>query len=152
MNTKSRPARWAMFARSPVNRLSMPTTEQSRLRSSSARCDPMKPAAPVITIRRFISRGGPASQRLSLENAAEECHPHDFQIERHGPVLDVVQVELDPFFEGRVAAPSVHLGPAGNAGLYLVAKHVLREAMLELVDEERPLGPRADNRHVASEH
>src|SRR6266480_4084151 len=132
----------------------------------------MKPAAPVMTIlRRFmISRGGPSprstplacgapspraargSQRLALENAAEERHPHDFQVERDGPVLDVVQVELDPFFERRVAAPSVYLSPAGNAGLHLVAQHVLREPMLELVDEERPLGPRADNRHITPQH
>ena len=39
-----------MFAVAPVRRLSMPTTEWPRSSSVSARCDPMKPAAPVMTI------------------------------------------------------------------------------------------------------
>ena len=50
-NTKSRSRRCAMLARSPVSRLSMPTTEWPRSSSASLRWDPMKPAAPVTTIR-----------------------------------------------------------------------------------------------------
>src|SRR4051794_7542093 len=123
MNTKSRPARCAMLARSPVSRLSMPTTEQLRFRSSSARWEPMKPAAPVMTIRRFIgaSAVGVRSRlevRLPLENSAEQGHPHDLQVERHRPVLDVIEVELDALFQGGVPAPAVDLCPAGNTGLH----------------------------------
>src|SRR5688500_2076669 len=132
MNTKSRPVRWAMLARSRVSRLSMPTTEQSRLSSSSARCAPMEPAAPVITMRCFMTNPiGSASGGLPLQNAAEERHPHDLEIERNRPVLDVVEVELDPLLERGVATPAVHLGPAGDAGFHLVTEHVLREAVLE---------------------
>ena len=36
--------------------------------------------------------------------------------------------------------------------LHLVAQHVLRDPLLELIDEVRPLGPRADQRHVAAQH
>src|SRR5437667_208330 len=151
MNTKSRPARCAMFARSPVSRLSTPITEQSRSSSASARCDPMNPAAPVMTMRFFMYESRRTSEGLTLQNAAEERHPHDLQIERDRPVFDVVEIELDAFFERGVAAPAVHLRPAGNAGFHLVAEHVLREAMLELIDKERPLGPRPNNGHVAFE-
>src|SRR5205823_5084757 len=100
--------------------------------------------------RLFATRGGP-SEGLTLQNAAEERHAHDLQIESDRPVLDVIEVELDAFFERGVAAPAVHLRPAGDAGLHFVPEHVLREAMLELVDKERPLGPRPDNGHIALE-
>ncbi len=49
-------------------------------------------------------------------------------------------------------APAVHLRPPRDAGPHLVPQHVLRVALLELLDEVRPLGPRADQRHVALEH
>src|SRR5687768_1728940 len=102
MNTKSRPARCAMLARSPVSRLSMPTTEHSRLRSSSARCEPMNPAAPVMTTLRVLF----TLDRSARKDAAKERHPHNLEIQRHRPVLNVIQVELDAFFERRVAAPA----------------------------------------------
>ncbi len=38
--------------------------------------------------------------------------PHDLEIERQRPVLDVVEVELDALLERRVAAPAVDLRPA----------------------------------------
>ena len=56
------------------------------------------------------------------------------------------------FSSERVAAPAVDLRPAGEAGLHLVAQHVLRNLVLELLDEVRPLGPRPDDRHVAAQH
>ena len=77
-----------------------------------------------------------------LEKAFDERQPHDLQVEPDRPVLDVVQVVLDPLFDRRVAAPAVDLRPAGDSGLYLVAQHVLRDLVLELLDKQRPLGPR----------
>ena len=59
------------------------------------------------------------------------------------PVLDVVEVVLDPLLERGVAAPAVDLGPAGDPGLHLVAQHVLRDPVLELLDEVRALRARA---------
>src|SRR5688572_16337403 len=146
MNTKSRPARCAMLARSPVSRLSIPTTVQSRLSSSSARCDPMKPAAPVMTIRRLVDM---CSCGLPREDAAEERHPHDLEVERHRPVLDVIEIEFNALFERGIAAPAVDLRPSRDAGLHLMPQHILREPVLELIDEERALGPRTDDRHIA---
>src|SRR5437762_1458899 len=137
MKVKSRLTRWAMFAVSPVSRLSIPMTAYSRSSSVSARCDPMKPAAPVMTTRFLVG--------MLVEEPAQQRQPHDLQIEPHRPVLDVVEVVLDPLLDRGVAAPAVHLRPAGDAGLHLVAQHVLRDLVLELRHEQRPLGPRADN-------
>src|SRR5687767_3934374 len=145
MNSKSRSRRWAMLAIAPVRRLSMATTESPRSSRASHRCEPMKPAAPVTTILDM------SDCRTALEETADEGEPHDFDVERDGPVFDVVEVELDTLFERGVAAPAVYLRPAGDAGLDLVAQHVLRDAVLELLDEERPLGTRPDDRHVALE-
>ncbi len=40
----------------------------------------------------------------------------------------------------------------GDARLHLVPEHVLRNPVLELLDEEGPLRARADDGHVALEH
>src|SRR5688572_3057764 len=125
MNVKSRPARCAMFAVSPVSRLSIPITSYPRSSRASERWDPMKPAAPVMTTR-FLE-GMPVQ-------TAEERQPHDLEIEAHGPVFDVIEVVLDPFLDRGVAPPAVHLRPAGDARLDLVAQHVLRNPVLELLD------------------
>src|SRR5215475_134289 len=110
--------------------------------SVSARCEPRKPAAPVMTTRPLVG--------MFVEEAFDDREPDDFQVETDGPILDVVEVVLNPLVERRVAAPAVHLRPAGHAGFHLVAQHVLRNAVLELLDEMRPLRPRTDNRHVSA--
>src|SRR5690348_5114184 len=125
MNWKSRSRRCAMFDMSPVSRLSIPITECPRSRSASLRCEPMKPAAPVMTVLGMTS-----VRDTALEQAADDGQPHDLDIEADRPVFDVVQVVLNPLLERRVAAPPVHLRPAGDAGLHLVAQHVLRDAVL----------------------
>src|SRR3954466_5760629 len=98
---------------SPVSRLSMPTTEWPRSRSVSLRWEPMNPAAPVMTVL-----------GIALEEASDERKPHDFEIERQRPVVDVVQVVLDSLFERGVAPPAVGLRPSRDSRLHLVAKHV----------------------------
>src|SRR5262249_27756465 len=137
MNVKSRFARCEIFAVSPVSRLSIPITEYPRSTKVSARWEPMKPAAPVITTRCLVG--------MLVEEAPEQREPHDLQVEADRPVLDVVEVVLDPLLDRRVAAPAVDLRPAGQPRLHLVAKHVRGDAMLELFDEVRTLGPRADD-------
>ena len=113
----------------------------------------MKPAAPVMTTRFFMAELMlTTSSRHACGRTLDEREPHDLQIEAHRPVLDVVQVVLDALLERRVAAPAVHLRPAGDAGLHLVAQHVLRDLVLELRDEMRPLRARPDDRHVAAQH
>src|SRR6267142_1782776 len=103
----------------------------------------MKPAAPVMTTWGLVG--------MLVEEASYEGEPHDLQIEPHRPVLDVIQVVLDPLFDRRVAAPAVHLRPAGDARLHLVAQHVLRDSVLELGDEVRALRTRTDDRHLAAQ-
>src|ERR1051325_8024564 len=148
MNSKSRSRRCAMFAIAPVRRLSMATTESPRSSGASHKCEPMKPAAPVTTMRDMSLLDGGAA----LKKTANGRQPHDLDVERHRPVLDVVEVVFDALLERRLAAPAVHLRPAGDTGLHLVAQHVLRDAVLELFDEEGALGARADDRHVALQH
>lgn len=43
------------------------------------------------------------------------------QIEREGPVLEIVKVEFQPFFDRGIAAPAIHLGPPGDTDLQCVA-------------------------------
>src|SRR6266571_9264637 len=133
-----------MFAVSPVSRLSMPMIEYSRSSSVSARWDPMKPAAPVMTTRGLVG--------MLVEEPSQQREPHDLEIEPHRPVLDVIEVVLDPFLDRRVAPPAVHQRPPRDPGLHLVAQHVLRNLVLELGDEQRALGTRPDDGHVALEH
>src|SRR5215204_792554 len=141
---KSRPARCAMLSTFPVSRLSIPTTDQPRSSSASDRCDPMKPAAPVMTALGILE-----SRTLQTANDGQ---PHDFDVETDRPVLDVVEIVLDALLERRVAAPSVDLGPAGDSRLDLVAQHVLRDAVLELLDEVGTFWSWSDDRHVAAQH
>src|SRR5580765_7944130 len=96
-------------------------------RSVSARCEPRKPAAPVMTTRPLPGALCPAPFLVGMlvEEAPDDRQPDDFEVETDRPVLDVVEVVLDALVERRVAAPAVHLRPAGHAGLHLVAQHVL---------------------------
>src|SRR6202023_3803110 len=66
--------------------------------------------------------------------------PEDLEVEGQGPVLDVVEVVLDALLDRGVAAPAVHLRPAGDAGLDAVAEHVARDLVLELAHEAGTLG------------
>src|SRR5580765_5046554 len=111
-NVKSRLLRCAMLARSPVTRLSMPTTEKPMSRSVSARCDPRNPAAPVMTTRPLLLAFGLEPRALVgmfMEEPFDDRQPDNLEIETHRPVLDVIEVELDAFVERRVAAPAVDL-------------------------------------------
>src|SRR5919112_268501 len=129
MNSKSRSRRWATLPMSPVSRLSMATTEWPRSSRVSQRCEPMKPAAPVTTVLGIVG------SIRALEQPADDRQPHDLEIESDGPVFDVVEVVFDAFLERRVPAPPVPLRPPGDARLDLVAQHVLRNPVLELLDE-----------------
>src|SRR5712691_13083573 len=154
-----------MFVRSPVRRLSIPTTETPRSNRYSDRCDPMKPAAPVtsalgINSERGIhsrasdmgGRRGGRSIRMFLAEATEQGENQDLHVEQQGPVLDVVEVVLDPLLDRRVPAPAVDLRPPGDAALHAVAEHVLRNPLLELLYEGRPLRPRPHQAHVPEDH
>src|SRR5690606_28098265 len=98
------------------------------------------------------SRKTDASVGVRMPHAAEQREHDDLEIQPERPVLDVVEVVLDALLEVGIAAPAVHLGPAGDPGLHHVLLHVLRHLLLELRDEHRPLRARPDDRHLALEH
>src|SRR5690606_38088774 len=72
------------------------------------------------------------------------------------PVLDVVQVEFDALFHFvdaiGLATPAIDLRPAGDAGLDLVALHVLVDEVpvLLIVSDRMRSGP--DNGHAPLQH
>src|SRR5688572_22153483 len=107
MSTKSRPARCSMLATSPVSRLSMPTTEMPLSSRYSERCEPRNPAAPVTSALGMVS----FSICVPLSEAAEQRQDQDLDVEEERPVLDVVQVALQPLLDRGVAPPAVHLRP-----------------------------------------
>src|SRR5690606_30248671 len=86
-------------------------------------------------------------------------HRQDVQVEHHRPVLDVVEVVLDPALDllrcVGFPAPAVDLRPAGDARLDLVAREVaVDDLAIELVGSlrHRRVGARADQRQVALQH
>src|SRR5437016_4654102 len=81
---------------------------------------------------------------VSVQQAAENGHPENADVKPRRPVRDVVEVVLEPFAEGGIAPPAVHLRPAGDTSFYAVAGHVVRNRLPELVNENRPLRPRTD--------
>src|SRR5688572_12375401 len=100
MNAKSRSRRCATLAMSPVSRLSIPTTEWPRASRVSHRCEPMKPAAPVTTVRGMCwSPGGSERGDAPLEQDPHQRQPDDLEVERHRPVFDVVEIVLEPLLE-----------------------------------------------------
>ena len=69
-------------------------------------------------------------------------------------VLDVVEVvaQLPGGAEVRARVAAAQLGPAGDARPQQMAPGVVRVLALQLGDHLGPLGPRADQRHVAADH
>src|SRR5436190_1430541 len=88
----------------------------------------------------------------TVGDAVPEGHPEDAEVEPGVPVRDVVEVVLDALAKRSVAAPAVDLGPASDARLDAVTRHVIGDGFAELLDEDRPLRPRAHQAHVAAEH
>ena len=86
-----------------------------------------------------------------MEESTQHGEPENFEVEGDGPVLNVIQVVLNPLLDRCVTAPTVDLGPTGHAGLYLVPEHVLWNALLELFHKEGAFRPRTYQRHVALE-
>src|SRR5437588_6332218 len=88
--------------------------------------------------------------RLSLVRAAEERERRareDAEVDERRAVLDVPDVELDPFRPWQRGA-SVHLRPAGDPGLHVEPVPLAVVVLLDLVAERRP---RADHAHLAAD-
>src|SRR5581483_2205671 len=96
-----------------------------------------------------LARRLPAT-RLALVRPPEERArraQQDLQVEERRAVLDVPEVELDPL-RPREAGATVHLRPAGDAGLDVEPAPLPLVVLLDLVPERRA---RSDQRHVAAD-
>src|SRR5215470_1076563 len=82
--------------------------------------------------------------RVAVDEAREDGHGDDAEIEEQAPVLEVVEVVLDALVDGGVAAPTVDLGPAGDADAQAVTVVVAADFLKEALDEMRAFGARAD--------
>src|SRR5690606_6255826 len=96
------------------------------------------------------------SIRVLVDEALEDRHQDDPQVEPGRPVLHVVQVVLHAagHLLDRIGftAQAVHLGPAGDPGLDPVALHVaVHQGLVLLVVRDR-VWPRADDGHRALQH
>ena len=67
-------------------------------------------------------------------------------------MLDVIQIVFDARVQIGIAAPAVHLRPAGNPGLDHMFFHVIRHLILKHFHKIRTLRARADNGHIAQQH
>src|SRR6202163_1773240 len=81
------------------------------------------------------------------------------EVEQHRPVLDVIEIELDPLldllFAVDFAAPAIDLRPAGNAGLDAVPREIAVHRFVEqpaLQFALHGVRARTDQREVAFEH
>src|SRR5258708_29591312 len=72
---------------------------------------------------------------VAADDAVPEGHPQDAQVQPRVPVRDVVQIVLNPFPQRCVAAPTMDLGPAGDAGFHAVAGPLILNNLSELLDE-----------------
>lgn len=72
--------------------------------------------------------------RVSVDEAGQDGHGNDSQVQTKGPVLEVAEIKLDAFFDRGIAAPAVDLRPSNNADFQampvVVAAHFLRFASL----------------------
>src|SRR5215831_16603826 len=84
--------------------------------------------------------------------AVPERLQQNLQIEPETPALDVVEIVLDPLLDRRVPSPAVDLRPTRDPRLDLVPEHVAGHPASELLEEARPLGPGADETHLAAQH
>src|SRR5687768_15200469 len=76
-----------------------------------------RPSSGRLRVSRWEARKG-ESARGSVRVVPQrvtQSHPENLEVELQGPVLDVVEVVLDPLLDRRVAAPAVHLRPTGDA-------------------------------------
>src|SRR3954470_9969426 len=90
----------------------------------------------------------PGWRLTAVEPVATEHHaggaPQDLDVEPHGAMLDVPEVELDALVPRELRAP-VDLRPPGDAGLHGQAPAL---ALGVAVDLHRDGRPRPDDRHV----
>ena len=67
-------------------------------------------------------------------------HEQDLEIKEHGPVLYIIDIMPDTFFDGSIPPEAVDLGPACKTGTNLMLYHVTGYLLLKLFHELGALG------------
>ena len=86
--------------------------------------------------------------RMLVNKSLPYRQPHDLQIEPNGPMLNVIQVELNSFFKRGVATPATDLRPPCNPGFHLMLEHIQGNLFSNFLDHPRPFRPRSHDTHV----
>ena len=84
-----------------------------------------------------------------VNEAFEDGHEDDFDVQPQGPVFDIVQIMLNTLLKISITTPAVDLSPSGNACFNLVFLHIAWDLILELVNKYWALRTGAYDRHVA---
>src|SRR5215831_4297742 len=103
-------------------------------------------------IRRSKLDRYPKSVGIAVKECAHQSQNKNFHVELHTPVLNVVKIVSYAFGNRRVAAPSVHLGPAGDPAFDVMSRHVFRNFSSETLQKEGALRSRSDDAHIALEY
>src|ERR1700761_7219379 len=67
-------------------------------------------------------------------------------------MLNVIKVITDTLEQVGIASEAVHLGPTGQAGFYRMANIVMRNLVLEVLNQLRSFRSRPDQAHFSFEH
>src|SRR5580765_4567512 len=88
-------------------------------------------AALAMTFRRLLN----SISVLVLGHQRQRRLEQNVEVEQHGPVLDVIEIEFDALLNLLVgvdlAAPAVDLCPAGDARLDAVAREIAVDGLVE---------------------
>src|ERR1019366_206060 len=78
----------------------------------------------------------------------QRCHPEYLHIEPEAPVVHIPHIRLELLLPSKAVA-AIHLRPAGDAGLDLMAAPLERGVSVQVLREQRP---RTHQTHVSLEH
>src|SRR4029079_12976654 len=92
------------------------------------------------------------SVSVAVEQEAEERSDKNLDVKPDGPIFNIPEIILGALVNGGVAAQAIDLGPAGEAGLFVVAVHVARHQAAKLLDEGGLLRAGAHQAHIAQQN
>jgi hypothetical protein len=90
--------------------------------------------------------------KVFVDETPSQGSPKYFQIQRKGPVLDVIEIIIQTFIDRSILPQPMNLGPPCDPGFYLVTQHVLRNFLPEIADKLWPFGTRTNQAHFPFQH
>src|ERR1022692_2243168 len=82
---------------------------------------------------------------------AEDREEYNLEVKCEAPIAQVVEVIFQPIGNGCVTSESIHLGPARNPNLEIMARIVPGYILQKLLNKVGPFRSRAYDAHVAHE-